>query len=75
HSALPLPSREAAKSPGYVRAVPVNDFQKVRAGDLLVDGNAEAAIELIQQQKTLQEAFIKQAEATIRRRCLPPPTR
>ena len=73
----------AAKSPGYVRAVPVNDFQKVRAGDLLVQivdddyraqldqaqakvANAEAAIELIQQQRALQEAFVKQAEATIR---------
>jgi membrane fusion protein (multidrug efflux system) len=73
----------AAKSPGYVRAVPVNDFQKVRAGDLLVEivdddyraqldqaqanvANAEAAIELIQQQRALQEAFVKQAEATIR---------
>jgi multidrug efflux pump subunit AcrA (membrane-fusion protein) len=73
----------AAKSPGYVRVVPVNDFQKVRAGDLLVEivdddyraqldqaqanvANAEAAVELIQQQKVLQEAFIKQAEATIR---------
>lgn len=73
----------AAKSPGYVRGVPVNDFQRVRAGDLLVEivdddyraqldqaqanvANAEAAIELIQQQKTLQEAFIKQAEATLR---------
>jgi membrane fusion protein (multidrug efflux system) len=73
----------AAKSPGYVRVVAVNDFQKVRAGDLLVEivdddyrtqldqaqanvANAEASVELIQQQKTLQEAFIKQAEATIR---------
>jgi membrane fusion protein, multidrug efflux system len=73
----------AAKSPGYVRVVPVNDFQKVRAGDILVEivdddyraqldqaqanvANAEAAVELIQQQKVLQEAFIKQAEATIR---------
>jgi membrane fusion protein, multidrug efflux system len=27
----------AAKSPGYVRAVPVQDFQKVKAGDLLVE--------------------------------------
>jgi membrane fusion protein, multidrug efflux system len=27
----------AAKSPGYVRGVPVRDFQKVKAGDLLVE--------------------------------------
>ena len=27
----------AAKSPGYVRAVPVKDFQRVKAGDLLVE--------------------------------------
>jgi membrane fusion protein (multidrug efflux system) len=27
----------AAKSPGYVRRVPVRDFQKVKAGDLLVE--------------------------------------
>jgi membrane fusion protein (multidrug efflux system) len=27
----------AAKSPGYVRRVPVQDFQKVKAGDLLVE--------------------------------------
>jgi membrane fusion protein (multidrug efflux system) len=27
----------AAKSPGYVRGVPVEDFQKVKAGDLLVE--------------------------------------
>jgi membrane fusion protein (multidrug efflux system) len=27
----------AAKSPGYVRSVPVQDFQKVKAGDLLVE--------------------------------------
>jgi membrane fusion protein (multidrug efflux system) len=27
----------AAKSPGYVRSVPVRDFQKVKAGDLLVE--------------------------------------
>src|SRR5271170_2235821 len=27
----------AAKSPGYVRSVPVQDFQKVNAGDLLVE--------------------------------------
>jgi membrane fusion protein, multidrug efflux system len=27
----------AAKSPGYVRSVPVRDFQRVKAGDLLVE--------------------------------------
>jgi membrane fusion protein (multidrug efflux system) len=27
----------AAKSPGYVRRVPVEDFQKIKAGDLLVE--------------------------------------
>jgi membrane fusion protein, multidrug efflux system len=27
----------AAKSPGYVRSVPVQDFQRVKAGDLLVE--------------------------------------
>ena len=27
----------AAKSPGYVRSVPVQDFQKVKAGDLLLE--------------------------------------
>src|SRR5215471_4574584 len=73
----------AAKSPGYVRAVPVKDFQRVKAGDLLVEivdddyraqldqaeadvAAARAAIDNIEQQRILQEAFIKQAEATIR---------
>jgi membrane fusion protein (multidrug efflux system) len=72
----------AAKSPGYVRSVPVRDFQKVKAGDLLVEivdddyraqveqaqanvAAARAAIENIEQQKLLQQALIKQAEATI----------
>ena len=38
----------AAKSPGYVRSVPVQDFQKVKAGDLLVeivDDDYRAALE------------------------------
>jgi membrane fusion protein (multidrug efflux system) len=73
----------AAKSPGYVRGVPVGDFQRVKAGDLLVEivdddyraqldqaqANvvaARVAIENIEQQKLLQHALIKQAEATIR---------
>ena len=72
----------AAKVPGYVRQVPVQDFQKVKAGDLLVGivdddyraqldqaqanvATAQAAIENIEQQKLLQQAMIKQAEATI----------
>ena len=72
----------AAKVPGYVRRVPVHDFQKVKAGDLLVElvdddyraqleqaqanvAAAQAAIENIEQQKLLQSALIKQAEAAI----------
>jgi membrane fusion protein (multidrug efflux system) len=72
----------AAKSPGYVRSVPVQDFQKVKAGDLLVEivdddykaqveqtqanvATAEAAIDNIEQQRVLQQAMIRQAEATI----------
>ncbi len=73
----------AARSPGYVRRVLVQDFQKVKAGDLLVEivdddyralldqaranvTAAQMAIENIQQQKVLQEALVRQAEATIR---------
>src|SRR4051812_8083793 len=73
----------AAKSPGYVRRVLVQDFQKVRAGELLVEIvdddyraqldqtqanviSAQSAIENIEQQKLLQQALIKQAQATIR---------
>jgi membrane fusion protein, multidrug efflux system len=73
----------AAKVPGYVRRVAVQDFQKVKAGDLLVEivdddyraqleqaqanvAAARTAIENIEQQKVLQQALIKQAEATIR---------
>jgi membrane fusion protein, multidrug efflux system len=72
----------AAKVSGYVRRVPVQDFQKVEAGDLLVElvdddyraqveqaqanvAAAQAAIENIEQQKLLQNALIKQAEAAI----------
>jgi membrane fusion protein, multidrug efflux system len=72
----------AAKSAGYVRSVPVQDFQKVKAGDLLVEivdddyratldkaeanvNAAAAAIANIEQQKLLQQAMVKQAEATI----------
>jgi membrane fusion protein (multidrug efflux system) len=72
----------AAKVPGYIRRVPVQDFQRVKAGDLLaeiVDDDyraqrdqaqanvtaAKAAIQSIEQQKLLQDALIKQAQATI----------
>jgi membrane fusion protein (multidrug efflux system) len=72
----------AAKVPGYVRQVSVQDFQKVKIGAPLVEivdddyraqleqaqanvAAAQAAIENIEQQKLLQGALIKQAEATI----------
>jgi membrane fusion protein (multidrug efflux system) len=72
----------AAKVPGYVRRVVVNDFQKVKAGELLVEivdddyraeldgaqanvAAAKAAIQNIEQEKILQDALVKQAEATI----------
>jgi membrane fusion protein (multidrug efflux system) len=72
----------AAKVPGYVRRVAVQDFQKVKAGDLLIElvdddyraqleqaqanvAVAQATIENIEQQKLLQSAVIKQAEAAI----------
>jgi membrane fusion protein, multidrug efflux system len=72
----------AAKVAGYVRSVPVRDFQRVKAGELLVQlvdddyratlaqaqanvAAAQAAIENIKQQKLLQQATIKEVEATI----------
>jgi len=72
----------AAKVPGYVRRVSVQDFQKVKAGDLLIElvdddyraqldqaqanvAAAQATIDNIEQQKLLQGAVIKQAEAAI----------
>lgn len=72
----------AARVSGYVRSVAVKDFQRVKAGDLLVqiedddysalvdqsEANVEAgkaAIANIENQKILQQAFIRQAEATI----------
>jgi membrane fusion protein, multidrug efflux system len=72
----------AAKVAGYVRSVPVQDFQRVKAGQLLVQlvdddyratlaqaqanvAAAQAAIENIKQQKLLQQATIKEVEATI----------
>jgi membrane fusion protein (multidrug efflux system) len=51
----------AAKSPGYVRSVPVRDFQKVKAGDLLVeivDDDYRAALEQ-------SEANVEAAKAAI----------
>ncbi len=72
----------AAKVPGYVRRVNVGDFQRVKAGDVLVEivdddyraeleqaeasaAAAEAAIQNIEQQKLLQQALVKQADAAI----------
>jgi membrane fusion protein (multidrug efflux system) len=72
----------ATKVPGYVRQIPVQDFQMVKAGDLLVEiedddyraelaqaqanvAGAEAALETIAQQKLLQAALVKQADAAI----------
>jgi len=72
----------AAQISGYVRQVPVRDFQRVKAGDLLVeivDDDYRAALEQAQadvtaakdaiqnigQQEILQDALIKQAQATI----------
>ncbi len=72
----------AAKVPGYVRQVVAQDFQQVKAGDVLVQMvdddyraqldqaqanvmGAEAAIAIIEQQKRLQDALIKQAQAMI----------
>jgi membrane fusion protein, multidrug efflux system len=72
----------AAKVPGYVRRVLVRDYQRVKAGDVLVEieaddyraqldqaeanvAAAEASLQTIAQQKILQAALIRQAEATI----------
>jgi hypothetical protein len=72
----------AAKVSGYVRRVPVDDFQGIKAGDLLVEivdddyraqlnqaqanvAAAQAATDIIAQQKLLQESLVEQAEATI----------
>jgi membrane fusion protein (multidrug efflux system) len=72
----------AAKVGGYVRFVAVKDFQRVKAGDLLVEiedddyraqvdqseANVEAstaAIANVDNQRTLQQTLIRQAEATI----------
>jgi len=51
----------AAKSPGYVRSVPVQDFQKVKAGDLLV----EIVDDDYRAQLDQAQAYIEAAEAAI----------
>jgi membrane fusion protein (multidrug efflux system) len=72
----------AAKINGYVEAVPVDDYQTVKKGDLLVeiDGSdyraqldqaesnlaaAQAVLENLGNQKDVQRALVRQAEATI----------
>ena len=72
----------AAKVAGYVRRVLVDDFQQVKAGQLLVEIEdddyrarlaqaqanvqaADAAIATLQQQKQLQSAMIRQANASV----------
>jgi membrane fusion protein, multidrug efflux system len=72
----------AAKISGYVSAVPVNDYQQVRKGDLLVEiepsdyraqleqaeanlAAAQAALANLANQRDVQQALIRQAEATI----------
>ncbi len=72
----------AAKVPGYVRRVLVQDYQTVKAGDTLVElvdddyraqlaqadagvAAAQAAIDTIGQQRSLQQTLVQQAQATI----------
>jgi membrane fusion protein, multidrug efflux system len=72
----------AAKVPGYVQRVDVQDFERVRAGKVLIEivdddyraqldqaeanvSAAAAAINNIEQQKSLQDTLVKQAEADI----------
>jgi membrane fusion protein, multidrug efflux system len=55
----------AAKSPGYVRSVPVQDFQKVKAGDLLVeivDDDYRAQLDQAQSNIETGEAAIENIE-------------
>ncbi len=55
----------AAKVPGYVREVPVQDFQRVKAGDLLVeivDDDYKAALEQAQANVTAAKAAIQSIE-------------
>jgi membrane fusion protein, multidrug efflux system len=72
----------AAKVSGYVRSIPVQDFQRVHAGDLLVQIveddyratvdqitasvlAAEAQIEALKAQRSLQSANVEAAKATV----------
>src|SRR5271170_7242245 len=55
----------AAKSPGYVRSVPVEDFQKVKAGDLLaeiVDDDYRAQLDQAQANVETAQAAIDNIE-------------
>ena len=55
----------AAKVPGYVRGVPVRDFQKVKAGDLLVeivDDDYRAQLEQAEANVAASEAAIQSIE-------------
>src|SRR5271165_6199067 len=55
----------AAKVPGYVRQVPVRDFQKVKAGDLLVeivDDDYRAELEQAEANVAASEAAIEGIE-------------
>jgi membrane fusion protein, multidrug efflux system len=55
----------SAKSPGYVRSVPIRDFQKVRAGDLLVeivDDDYRAQLDQAQSNIETGEAAIENIE-------------
>jgi membrane fusion protein (multidrug efflux system) len=55
----------AAKVPGYVRDIPVRDFQKVKAGDLLVeivDDDYRAALEQAEANVAASEAAIQGIE-------------
>ncbi len=72
----------SAKVSGYVASVPVNDFQSVHAGELIVEidpidyraqlaqaeatlAGAQAALANLANQKDVQRALIRQADATI----------
>src|SRR5580692_5993486 len=72
----------AAKVSGYVASVPVNDYQSVHAGELIVEidpadyraqlaqseatlAGAQAVLANLANQKDVQRALIRQADATI----------
>jgi membrane fusion protein, multidrug efflux system len=72
----------AAKVAGYIRALPVQDFERVRAGQLLAEivdddyraavaqinagiAAAAAQVEAIKAQRSLQEANVRAAQATV----------